>query len=175
MSGGKRLVIVVVAVAIFVGAVIVKEMGRSRHDDAREPDATTAGVMATGADTMAAGAVASAPQASEARPVQVEPGLPRLVDLGSTTCIPCKKMAPILDELAREYAEEIVVEVIDVRKDRAAAPKYGIRVIPTQIFFDAEGEERFRHEGFMSKAAILAKWAELDVRLAPGDSAQGGS
>lgn len=93
--------------------------------------------------------------------------LPRLVDLGSTTCLPCKKMAPILAELATEQAGRLEVLVIDVREDSEAAAKYGIRLIPTQIFFDAAGKELWRHEGFIDKAGILARWAELGVAL-PG-------
>jgi thioredoxin 1 len=97
----------------------------------------------------------------------VDKPLPRLVDLGSNQCIPCKKMAPILEQLATEYAGALVVEVIDVREDREAGARYGIRVIPTQIFYDAAGTERLRHEGFMSKEAILTAWQNLGVTL-PG-------
>ena len=91
--------------------------------------------------------------------------LPRLVDLGANTCIPCKMMAPILEELTAEYRGRLQVEVIDLRERREAAKEYDIRVIPTQIFFDADGQERFRHEGFMSKEDILQKWQELGVDL----------
>ena len=90
---------------------------------------------------------------------------PRLLDLGSVSCIPCKLMAPILEELKKEYAGRMDVEFIDVNKDRAAASKHGIKLIPTQIFFDADGKERFRHEGFIGKEDILAKWKELGVDL----------
>lgn len=92
--------------------------------------------------------------------------LPRLVDLGSKTCIPCKMMAPILEELKKEYAEKLQVEFIDVNENREAAQRYGIRLIPTQVFFDASGKELWRHEGFMSKEDILEKWKELGVNLA---------
>jgi len=91
--------------------------------------------------------------------------LPRLVDLGADKCIPCKMMAPILEELKSEYEGTLIVEFIDVWKNPDEAPKYGIKLIPTQIFFDASGKERFRHEGFMSKEDILAKWNELGVEL----------
>ena len=91
--------------------------------------------------------------------------LPRLVDIGSGTCIPCKMMAPILDELKVEYAGSFKVDFLDVKKNPAFAEEYGIRLIPTQIFYDARGKECFRHEGFMSKEDILAKWAELGVEL----------
>jgi thioredoxin 1 len=91
--------------------------------------------------------------------------LPRLVDLGADKCIPCKMMAPILEEMKKDYAETINVEFIDVWKNPDKAKEYGITVIPTQIFFDASGKELFRHEGFFSKEDILAKWKELGVEL----------
>ena len=72
-------------------------------------------------------------------------------------------MAPILEELSTDYRDRFEVVVIDVRQDRTAAGLYGIRVIPTQIFYDAEGRELFRHEGFMSKEAILGQWESLGI------------
>ena len=57
------------------------------------------------------------------------------------------------------------VQFIDVRKDSAAGQEYGIKLIPTQIFYDAAGKELFRHEGFYSKDDILKKWKELNVDL----------
>ena len=92
-------------------------------------------------------------------------GLPRLVDLGSTVCTPCKMMAPILEELKKEYAGRLQVEFVDVMANPDAATPYKISLIPTQIFFDASGKERFRHEGFFAKEDILAKWKELGVDL----------
>ena len=104
----------------------------------------------------------NAPPATCARPTVA---LPRLLDLGAGECVPCKMMAPILEELREEYQGELSVDFIDVSKDRAAAELHGVQKIPTQIFFDADGEELFRHEGFMAKEAILAKWKELGVEL----------
>lgn len=89
--------------------------------------------------------------------------LPKLLDLGSKGCIPCKLMAPILEELKTQYADKFEVEFIDIHKNRVPAETYDIRVIPTQIFFDAKGRELWRHEGFMSKEDILGKWKELGV------------
>ena len=91
--------------------------------------------------------------------------LPRLVDLGSTTCIPCKMMAPILDDLKKAYVGKMDVQFIDVREDPDAGGKYGVKIIPTQIFFDAAGKELFRHEGYFAKEDILAKWKDLGVDL----------
>ena len=91
--------------------------------------------------------------------------LPRLVDLGAGKCIPCKAMAPILEELKKEYAGRMEVEFIDVWKDPDAGKAYGVEMIPTQIFYDASGKELERHTGFMGKEDILAKWKELGVEL----------
>ncbi len=91
--------------------------------------------------------------------------LPRLVDVGRGTCIPCKMMAPILEELKKEYSGVAIVEVIDLRYNTRAAMEYRIRVIPTQVFFDREGKEVWRHQGFMSKDAIIAKFKEMGVEL----------
>ncbi len=94
---------------------------------------------------------------------QSTPNIPRLVDLGAGKCIPCKMMAPILDSLKKEYDGKFQVDVFDVWKDPQIGTKYGVRVIPTQIFYDASGKELFRHEGFMSKEDILAKWKQLGI------------
>lgn len=91
--------------------------------------------------------------------------LPRLVDLGADKCIPCKMMAPILEEMKTTYAGQLDVEFIDVWQNQAAGQEYGIRVIPTQIFFSADGKELFRHEGFFAKEDMLAKWKEFGVEL----------
>ena len=93
--------------------------------------------------------------------------LPRLVDLGASKCVPCKMMAPILESLKKEYAGRMLVEFIDVWQTPEAGKKYGVRMIPTQILYNADGKEIFRHEGFFSKEDILAKWKELGVDLAP--------
>jgi len=106
--------------------------------------------------------IAEAPDASS---VEAEKALPRLIDLGADKCIPCKMMAPILEEMKEEYKERLEVVFIDVWKNPDAGKVYDIRVIPTQIFFDASGVERFRHEGFYSKEDMLAKWKEFGVDL----------
>lgn len=100
--------------------------------------------------------------ASKNKPV-VKVRLPKLLDLGAKKCIPCKKMAPVLEELTREYAGIMDVEFIDVwqKENAEKAQQYNIQSIPTQIFFDADGKELWRHEGFISKEDIFKKWKEL--------------
>lgn len=91
--------------------------------------------------------------------------LPLLLDIGSTTCIPCKKMAPILEELEDEFEGVVEIEFIDVYKETGAARKYRIMVIPTQIFYDQEGKEFYRHLGFMGKEEILKVFREMGVKF----------
>ena len=91
--------------------------------------------------------------------------IPRLVDLGAGKCIPCKAMAPILEGLKTEYAGRMEVQFIDVWKDPGAGKAHGISIIPTQIFYGADGKELARHQGFMDKDAILAQWKAVGVKL----------
>jgi thioredoxin 1 len=91
--------------------------------------------------------------------------LPLLVDVGADQCIPCKMMAPILEELKKEYAGSLEVVVVDVWKKPEEGKKYQVRGIPTQIFYDASGKELYRHAGFMSKEDILKKLAELNIQV----------
>lgn len=125
-----------------------------------------AAILATFAVTVAfAGDAGSmpVPNANTNTPAGIK--LPRLVDLGADKCVPCKKMAPILAELKSNYVGQLEVEFIDVWKDPDAAKPYRVRLIPTQIFYDANGKELFRHEGFFGKEDILAKWRELGTPL----------
>ncbi len=98
--------------------------------------------------------------------------LPRLLDLGAHACIPCKMMAPILDDLKQNWGEVFITEFIDVWQNPDAGKQHGIEGIPTQIFFDAEGNERYRHTGFLGKEDILAKWKELGVERSAKADAQ---
>ncbi len=94
-----------------------------------------------------------------------KPAIPRLVDLGAEKCIPCKMMKPILDDLTENYADQFEVEFIDVWKNREAGATYGIRMIPTQIFFDSAGKELSRHEGYLAKKDILATWQKHGITI----------
>ncbi|MCX5811117.1 MAG: thioredoxin family protein [Proteobacteria bacterium] len=91
--------------------------------------------------------------------------VPRLIDVGADKCIPCIAMAPILEEMKKEYAGILDVEFVDVWKNPNAGQKYGIRGIPTQIFYDASGKELGRHMGFISKEQILQSFKKLGVEL----------
>lgn len=79
------------------------------------------------------------------------------VELGSVNCIPCKMMQPIMEEIEKEYGEQVKIVFHDVwtEEGRPYAEKYGIRSIPTQVFLDAQGIEYFRHVGFFPKEEIV--------------------
>ena len=90
--------------------------------------------------------------------------LPKLLDFGAGKCIPCKKMAPILKELSEEYKGRVDIKIIEVYVDRELTRENQIRLIPTQIFFDAKNQEVYRHEGFMDKEEIKKIFDKMGIR-----------
>ena len=71
--------------------------------------------------------------------LRAQPATPRLLDLGATSCIPCKLMAPILEELEREYAGRANVVFVHVPENPVLGARYGIRSIPAMYLIDHEG------------------------------------
>ena len=142
-------IIIVVALAAAVAAAVVLKRSHA-PTESKSPPATAA---------------------STATAAVAEAKLPKLIDLGADKCIPCKAMAPILEELKKEYAGRMTVEFIDVWKNEGAGKHYGVEMIPTQIFFDADGKELFRHTGFFGREDILGKWKELGVDISGGKPA----
>ncbi|MGD9496393.1 MAG: thioredoxin family protein [Armatimonadota bacterium] len=90
-------------------------------------------------------------------------GRPVIVDFGAEGCEPCDMMTPILAELQSELAGKCTVLFLPVREQPLVAARYGIRSIPVQVFFDAQGREVYRHVGFLPKNEILNKLAEMGV------------
>jgi thioredoxin 1 len=105
----------------------------------------------------------SAAVSSGAIPEVPVKGMVTMLDVGATACIPCKMMAPIMEELEKEYQGRAAIIFIDVWEHREQGPRFGIRAIPTQIFYDKDGKEVYRHEGFMDKATIVAMLEKLGV------------
>lgn len=91
-------------------------------------------------------------------------GKPSVVDFGARSCIPCKKMAPILETLNRELAGKANVLFVDVWQDNSLGIRFGVQMIPTQVFFNAQGKEIKRHMGFMEKADILKELRTLGMK-----------
>jgi thioredoxin 1 len=146
MKASLKIIIVLAVALLAIGAVALKQSGKNLESDLSRSEA-------------------AANLISDEQSPATAARIPKLVDLGAERCIPCKMMAPILDELKREYAGRMDVVFIDVWKNPNAGRQYGIEMIPTQIFYDAEGKELFRHVGFYGKDDILNKWKELGIAL----------
>lgn len=134
-----RNVSIVAAVCVFVGMVAwFKSDRRVQYSTTSQPAAL-----------------------QSASSVPAHKALPRLVDLGAGKCKACKEMAPIIENVRKEYAGRAVVEFIDVWKNPDAGEKYDINLIPTQIFYDRNGKEVWRHVGALSKAEIVQRLKNL--------------
>ena len=90
-------------------------------------------------------------------------GKPVLVDFGSNSCVPCRQLRPILEEIKKEQQGKLEVLVIDVYKHQNLSGEYRIQVIPTLVFFDASGKEMSRQQGYMPKAALMAELNKIGV------------
>ncbi len=90
-------------------------------------------------------------------------GKPTLVEFGATGCKPCDMMQPILDKLKKKYKDRINVIFVHVGEQQILSARFGIRSIPAQAFFDSNGQEVFRHEGFYPQAEIEKKLAAMGV------------
>lgn len=145
--------VIVVSLIIVVGIIIAVKQHSKTQNFKQTP--------ATSTDTV----TVSEAQSAESEISSTTEKLPKLVDLGAGKCIPCKLMAPILEELKESYAGQLDVIFIDVWENPDKAKEYGIQTIPTQIFYNPSGKELFRHEGFFSKEDILSKWKEFGIEF----------
>ena len=107
--------------------------------------------------------LSSAAQAAETKEIPAK-GMVTMVDLGAKSCVPCKMMAPILEKLEKAYQGRAVIHFYDVWENREPAMRFGIRAIPTQIFFDKDTKEVYRHVGFMSEEDIVKQLTKMGVK-----------
>lgn len=122
-------------------------------------------LMVTGVLLFASGPMARAASSLSGEPVPVPvSGMATVLDLGAKSCIPCKMMAPVLENLAQEYEGKAAIVFIDVWQHPEQTERFGIRAIPTQIFYDASGKEIMRHEGFFSQESIKKVLTHLGVQ-----------
>ncbi len=80
------------------------------------------------------------------------------IELGSVKCIPCRMMQPVMKSIEEKYGDQLKIIFYDVWKEDQAkyGQIYGIRVLPSQIFLDVNGNEILRHEGFFPEKEIDA-------------------
>jgi thioredoxin 1 len=91
-------------------------------------------------------------------------GKPTLAEFGWRKCIPCKEMRPILEELDKQYRDKLNVVIVEIPYHEDLAEKYGVNVMPVQIFFDSEGKEVDRHAGFLPKSDIIAALQRMGIK-----------
>ena len=90
-------------------------------------------------------------------------GKPILAEFGASTCIPCKEMKPILENLAVEYEGKLNVVIVEVYEQMELTRYYKIMTIPTQIVFDSNGKEITRHIGLWPKAQIVTQLKKMGI------------
>lgn len=73
-----------------------------------------------------------------------------MLELGSVGCIPCEQMKPVMAKLSEAYKGKLDVIFIDVKKDKETARRFGVYMIPIQVFLDKGGKEFHRHIGYYS-------------------------
>lgn len=86
-------------------------------------------------------------------------GRPAMIQFGANACAACREMKPVLAALQREHGARFTVMNVDLiaQKHRGYLQRFRIQLMPTQVFFDATGNETHRNLGTMSSAAILAR------------------
>ena len=90
-------------------------------------------------------------------------GMVTMLDLGADKCVPCKMMAPIIAKIEKTYQGKAAIVFIDVWKHKEQAGRFGIRAIPTQIFYDEKGDEIYRHVGFMGEQDIVNQLNKMGI------------
>lgn len=86
-----------------------------------------------------------------------------MVALGKKTCTQCKMMAPILEKMKAKYEGKAAIVFINLLQDPEQQYVYRLKALPTQIFFDQDGKEVFRHVGFFSEKEIIAQLKKMGV------------
>jgi len=90
-------------------------------------------------------------------------GKPTIAELGSVSCIPCKQMKPILEQLAVDYQDRLNVVIIDIYDQPKIGQQYKVMAIPTQVVFDSSGNEVARHVGLWPREQIIAQLNKMEI------------
>jgi thioredoxin 1 len=93
--------------------------------------------------------------------------VPVLLEFGRGWCKPCKYMKPILDDTAKLFNGKAVVLTVDMDVNKDLVRKFGIRVMPTQIFLQPDGKEFFRNEGTLEREQIAQVFAKMGAQASP--------
>ena len=144
----KRSTIVILVVLLAIGAVLV-----GKHF-------TATGTSPAPAD-QAANPLLPGPELAPS----LENGRATMVDFGAGACTACKELQPVIDATAERYRGKANIVYVDTGLYAAIAKQYRVSLIPTQIFFDSEGNEVFRNVGKISPEEIDRRLAEAGAEL----------
>ena len=84
----------------------------------------------------------------------VSNGKPTVIDFWATWCGPCKRMAPLVEQLAEQYADRVNIGKCDIEEAEELAAQFGVTSIPTVVLLTASGEQTGRLVGLQSKAKL---------------------
>jgi thioredoxin 1 len=168
--------IIVIVLVLAVAGIVWGQSSKQRVASGTicpPPKEANAAVVPEPEPTQAPVAKSETPTPTEITPPESTPvadaksnsTLPRFLDLGTTSCKPCKMMIPVIEELRTTYSGKLQVDFIDLTKNADAAKQYKVTGIPVQIFFDSSGKELYRHLGYWPTADIVNKWKELGFEL----------
>jgi len=126
------------------------------------------GMRAPGAVSGAVGPAVASGQGAAPDAVQriLLAGKPTVVEFGANNCVSCREMKPVLQALALD--PRIAVADVDILKERDYIRRYQIRLMPTQVFYNAKGEETGRHMGKISGEDIMARLGVAPMNPEPG-------
>jgi hypothetical protein len=143
------------AVSLMIIAAGAAFVGGLRFGEHRGAAAARA---ATGAGGSCCGTVKSV-GAPEAKPpaIPTGSGRPCLVEFGSDECSECQRMAVVLAEVTPKLRGTVDVVRVDTDVHPSQAQRWQLRMVPTQLFVDAQGQEQWRHEGYVATGELMAK------------------
>ena len=134
---------------------------------ARRPALACAGAFAIAVVVAGCGEMPRSPMAAPLESIAVgapDPfalsvgqGRPTVIEFGASACASCRDMKVVLVALRKSHGTQIGIAEIDLIRQREAIPHYRIQVMPTQVFFDAQGREVSRHVGVIDGTGILAR------------------
>jgi len=84
-----------------------------------------------------------------------------MLNIGAQFCPPCQAMEPVIEEVQEHYQDRVHMPYLDIQKHSTQVQHLGVRTTPTQIFFDHQGEEVYRHEGILEKEEIKDRLDQL--------------
>jgi thiol-disulfide isomerase/thioredoxin len=90
-------------------------------------------------------------------------GKPTMVEFGAPGCAPCDMMTPILAGLKKKFSGKLNVLFVHVGQEQILGARFGIQVIPVQVFFNQNGLEVFRHTGFFPQAEVEKKLSQIGM------------